>query len=48
MLLIQNLSTAPKIATRKLIVERNGGKSSRKTRRKREESQNQEDMEKAV
>ena len=35
MLLIQNLSNALKIATRKLIIERYGGGSLRRTRRKR-------------
>ena len=46
MLLIQNLSTAPKIATRKLIIEM---VENRHEKQEEEEgSQNQEELEKGV
>ena len=48
LLQIQNLSTTPKIATKKLIIERHGGGSSRKIEEKEEESQNKKQMEKGV
>ena len=48
MLLIQNLSNALKIATRKRIIERNGGRSSRRTKRKRRIAKSRRDGEGGV